>query len=150
MLRDCTKAFIDDYSRIMDGSFDKELIYESDSKELREKCKELGVKNFEDKRVLRRELVGDKVITYFLNLFVGAIFSKEVGTSGSKEAKLLRLIPVHYLGQDLKEEIEKELTKPRNTGAFYRALMAIVDFISGMTDTYALSLYQELTGQIIS
>lgn len=150
MLRDCTKAFIDDYSRIMDGSFDKELIYESDSKELREKCKELGVKNFEDKRVLRRELVGDKVITYFLNLFVGAIFSKEVGTSGSKEAKLLRLIPVHYLGQDLKEEIEKELTKPQNTGAFYKALMAIVDFISGMTDTYALSLYQELTGQIIS
>ena len=36
------------------------------------------------------------------------------------------------------------------TDVFYRALMAIVDFISGMTDTYALNLYQELTGQIIS
>ena len=60
-------------------------------------------------------------------------------------------IKSHLLNIDgFKEEIEKELTKPRNTGAFYRALMAIVDFISGMTDTYALSLYQELTGQIIS
>ena len=146
MLRDCTKAFIDNYSRIMDGSFDEELIYKSDSKELREKCKELGVKNFEDKRVLRRELVGDKVITYFLNLFIGAIFSKELRTPGSKEAKLLRLIPENYLGQDLK----KELSEPQDTMVFYHAFMAVVDFISGMTDTYALSLYQELTGQIIS
>ena len=60
-------------------------------------------------------------------------------------------IKSHLLNIDgFKEEIEKELTKPKNTGAFYKALMAIVDFISGMTDTYALSLYQELTGQIIS
>ena len=117
----------------------------------------MGFKNFEDKRVLRRELVGDKVITYFLNLFVGAIFSEEVGEQRSKEAKLLKLIPGNFLDQELRDELERGAMQPNEdqnsregTDVFYRALMAIVDFISGMTDTYALNLYQELTGQIIS
>ena len=142
----------------MDGSFSEELLNKSESQVLRRKCKELGLKNFEDKRVLRRELVGDKVITYFLNLFVGAIFSEEAGKQVSKEAKLLKLIPGNYLDQGLRGELGKELTmqqdesqkKGKSTDVFYRALMATVDFISGMTDTYALNLYQELTGQIIS
>lgn len=158
MLSDCSQAFIDNYTEIMDGSFSEELLNKSESQVLRRKCKELGLKNFEDKRVLRRELVGDKVITYFLNLFVGAIFSEEVGKQVSKEAKLLKLIPGNYLDQGLRGELGKELTmqqdesqkKGKSADVFYRALMATVDFISGMTDTYALHLYQELTGQIIS
>ena len=162
MLQDCTKAFIDNYSEIMDGSFNEELISRSDSRDLREKCKDLGNKNFEDKRVLRRELVGDKVITYFLNLFIGAFFSEGVGNPRSKEAKILKLIPDNYLSQELKEELKKEIRevskttqgkeqkRSENTEIFYKAFMAVVDFISGMTDTYALTLYQELTGQIIS
>ena len=162
MLQDCTKAFIDNYSEIMDGSFNEELISRSDSRDLREKCKDLGNKNFEDKRVLRRELVGDKVITYFLNLFIGAFFSEGVGNPRSKEAKILKLIPDNYLSQELKEELKKEIgevlkttqgkeqKRSENTEIFYKVFMAVVDFISGMTDTYALTLYQELTGQIIS
>lgn len=157
MLKDCTKTFIDNYGKIIDGSFDEELLNQSDSRALRCECKRLGFKNFEDKRVLRRELVGDKVITYFLNLFVGAIFSEEVGEQRSKEAKLLKLIPGNFLDQELRDELERGAMQPNEdqnsregTDVFYRALMAIVDFISGMTDTYALNLYQELTGQIIS
>lgn len=145
MLRDCTQAFIEKYDEILEGRFKAELISASDSKTLRDKCKGLGGKNFEDKRVLRRELVGDKVITYFLNLFIGAILSDESKVKGTRSYKIIKLIPEHYMGKASDQALNNA---PERT--YYQEFMAVVDFISGMTDSYALTLYQELTGQIIS
>ena len=58
----------------MEGTFDKELIYESNAKELAEHLKDIAKRRiFSDKEILTLELVGDRVITDLLSLFVKAV-----------------------------------------------------------------------------
>ena len=56
------------------------------------------------------------------------------------DKKYITIIP-----QSLRYEYEK--TKPENENErVYNKFMMVIDFISGMTDSYAKNLYQELYG----
>lgn len=57
------------------------------------------------------------------------------------DEKLIRLLPDNYL-ENYKMEAEGKTDEEK---LYYRILL-VNDFISGMTDSYAKSLYQELTG----
>lgn len=94
------------------------------------------------------ELVGDTVITKLLDLFIPAILkiSCKNSTKTKKEEKLVRLISDNFLyvqclpmllkDKDWRIHI-KELTD-------YEKIQIVVDYISGMTDSYAVSLHKKL------
>lgn len=144
MLIECTKTYCKIFTQIVNGTFDDDLIKSSKAKNLRNAFEDLSIHNFSDIKVLKREILGQEVMSYLLNIFYNALFSKEIFKDGklnrkSTEYKIYSLISDNYK----KIACEKGEEFPTNN---YKKFMLITDYISGMTDSYALNLYQELTG----
>jgi len=84
------------------------------------------------------EAVGVRVIHGLLDLFVPAVMSKCRNDLYTEEGKLFNLISVSL----------RELNRIHggNLIDHYNQLQLVTDYICGMTDTYALNLYQRLEG----
>ncbi len=138
MIRDVVKTFCDNIDSIVNGDFKRDLLSASDSAAIREVFKDLGDINFSHKSVLKRELLGDTVITYLLNILTDAVFSHSPDEKGtSKNNKIISLI--------CSKKKDAEILK--STGNTYEKFQKIVDYVSGMTDSFALRMYQEFTGK---
>lgn len=137
MLQDTVKVFMDNHEKILKGEFGNELIELSESAFLRKFTKEVAKYNFDSKSVAKMELLGENVLSFLLDNFVDAVNSKNRNKSNTKEGKLYNIISSHY-------KYKYETSSYKNDE--YNRLMLVTDYISGMTDTYALTLYQELKG----
>ena len=138
MIRDVVETFCDNIESIVNGDFKQDLLSASASATIREVFKVLGDINFSHKSVLKRELLGDTVITYLLNILTDAVFSHSPDEKEtSKNNKIISLI--------CSKKKDAEILK--STGNTYEKFQKIVDYVSGMTDSFALRLYQEFTGK---
>lgn len=91
---------------------------------------------FSAKQVIQTEAAGFEIIGGLLDLFVSAvddIAGKK--TPSPKSKKIIKLIPIEFLGVDGKPDEDP-----------YERLLKITDYITGMTDSYALNLYRRLKG----
>ncbi len=138
MLVEATKTFIAKYDEILAGTFDRDLLLESGAGQLRGLFKELGNINFGHESVLKRELVGQAALNFLLGTFADALFSDNNKSHRSKEYKICQLISSNY------RYVINNLEDYPNED--YKKLRLLIDFISGMTDTYAIKLYHELSG----
>lgn len=138
MIRDVVETFCDNIESIVNGDFKQDLLSASASATIREVFKVLGDINFSHKSVLKRELLGDTVITYLLNILTDAVFSRSPDEKGtSKNNKIIALI--------CSRKNDENILK--SAGNTYEKFQKIVDYVSGMTDSFALRLYQEFTGK---
>lgn len=94
------------------------------------------------------EIAGHKVITELLNVFYDVLSratEKKIGSTKDYVGKVYSKISANYKYialYDYDTNEKKEFDKL----TLYDKLHLIVDFVSGMTDSYAVSLYKELTG----
>lgn len=141
------ESFKENYQSIMEGNFEGDLLSNSTARTLAKELEKVAFKHvFSDKEVLTLELVGDKVITDLLNLFVDAV----VNIDGLKAAKTKHEKLVHLISENFRH-IQRISEKGEPTVEFkdlplYNRLQLVTDFISGMTDGYAVNLHQELLG----
>jgi dGTPase len=137
MLRACVKVFINNFENIMNGSFDKNLLKISDAANLYEVLKKkLGRKKvYVSEEVLRQEIVANKVISGLLDMFVPALLSDSYENPRCHDGKLYQLI-----SQNFRKIFESEKATQ------YNRLRLVTDYISGMTDSYAMESYQKLYG----
>lgn len=140
-------SFKNNYESIMRGDFEGELIYSSTACELAKYLKDLAFREvFANNEVLTLELVGDRVITNLLSLFVTAVVNERNGIkTKTKDQKLIHLISKNFRHiQRINDNGEPNIeVKDLN---LYNRLMLVTDFISGMTDSYAVGLHQKLLG----
>ena len=73
------------------------------------------------------EIAGFKIIRTLLEEFTGASVNRE----NEYNKKILSLLPEQYYPQ---------------SDSLYHKIQSAVDFVSGMTDLYALDLYRKITG----
>lgn len=154
MLKGVIQAFKDNYNKIMNGEFGhEELINNCGLDYLVEELRNLAKKYcFVNKEVLTLELVGANVINGLLDIFIPSLVKcNEKPNSKKKEGKLYEMISPNFkyvcecdydksFGEN---NIElKDFTEIR----LYDKLLLITDFVSGMTDSYAVNLYKELIG----
>ncbi|WP_281203181.1 deoxyguanosinetriphosphate triphosphohydrolase [Cytobacillus kochii] len=140
-------SFKDNYDSIMEGTFEGDLLSNSTARTLSVELGNLAFEHvFADKEVLTLELVGDRVITDLLNLFVNAVVNvDDLTETKTKHEKLVHLISENF------RHIQRISKKGEPTVEFkdlslYNRLQLVTDFISGMTDGYAVNLHQELLG----
>tara|TARA_R110000751_G_scaffold126574_4_gene228511 strand:+ start:15846 stop:17213 length:1368 start_codon:yes stop_codon:yes gene_type:complete len=139
MLESIVKCFEDNYDDIMQGKLENEIIDISEAKDIRQAYKKLQYKVFDDKSILKKEIAGWEAIYGLLDIFVKASRSDSFQANGNNlEARLYKIISSSH--KKVYEDIENY------SNAEYKKLQLIVDFISGMTDTYAIRLFQELKG----
>lgn len=135
MVRAAVQAFEDNYDGLLSGTFDRELTACVPlSKELKAFKDTAMQKVYTARPVLEIEACGFEVIAGLLQSFVGAIDAKAKnhGRGKVRTRTLLGLMPKTNvdLGQ---------------LAAYERTLLA-TDFVSGMTDTFAVELYQRIRG----
>jgi dGTPase len=127
----CTQVFLENEETLLHGTLNKSLIDLIDEPSITQlkKIDQLSFqKIYNHPSVVEKELAGYHVIYGLLEDFVGALTQPKQ----AKSQKILRLIPSQFL-------ISEENT-------LYQNLLAIVDFISGMTDVYAMDLFRKLRG----
>ena len=90
--------------------------------------KEISYKQvYAHRSVVEIEIAGYKIIGTLLGEFVNAVMQP----SGKYNGKLLSLLPGQYKTEG---------------DSVYAKIQSVVDFVSGMTDVFALDLYRKITG----
>jgi dGTPase len=128
-------VFWNNKSSILEGAFNNTLI-----DQIEEECQPLKTINkvsvekiYQHDTVIQIELAGFNVMSELLQLFIPALIKEKLS---HKEQKVLKLFPYQFT------EFEVLTSK-------YDRVMSALDFLSGMTDTYATELYRRLKGIVI-
>ncbi|MGG1685230.1 MULTISPECIES: dGTP triphosphohydrolase [Bacillales] len=152
MIREVKKAFMKNYDDIMNGDFSPTGELLESAKLLRGFLTNLLKKYcFPNKEVLSLELVGDSVITDLLDIFINDCIMEPIEHEKKhrlKSGKLYKMISnnfifVHRMNTDPNDPKPVRTINELNA---YNKLLLITDFVSGMTDSYAVDLHQKLKG----
>jgi len=101
-----------------------------------EEIKRVSVeKIYSIKGVVEREAAGFEVLGGLLDTFINAVNEFAEDKVSPKNKTIIKLLPDQFLGDD---------GKPDND--IYTRLLKITDFVSGMTDSYAVSLFRRIKG----
>jgi dGTPase len=129
-------VFIDEEENIMNGKLDKDLISLLPTADSLEEIKRVSVeKIYSIKGVVEREAAGFEVLGGLLDTFINAVNEFAEDKVSPKNKTIIKLLPDQFLGDD---------GKPDND--IYTRLLKITDFVSGMTDSYAVSLFRRIKG----
>ena len=127
---ECVAAFLAHEEEILAGTFEGSLIdhISERQKKAYKECEKLSYsKIYQSKPVLDIELSGYQIMATLMEVFIEAA----VNPSRFYSKQLLRRVSSQY-------DIENENLEER--------IMAVIDYISGMTDIYALDIYQKING----
>lgn len=127
---ECVAAFLAHEEEILAGTFEGSLIdhISERQKKAYKECEKISYsKIYQSKPVLDIELSGYQIMATLMKVFVEAA----VNPSRFYSKQLLRRVSSQY-------DIENENLEER--------IMAVLDYISGMTDIYALDIYQKING----
>ena len=127
---ECVAAFLAHEEEILAGTFEGSLIdhISERQKKAYKECEKISFsKIYQSKPVLDIELSGYQIMATLMEVFIEAA----VSPSRFYSKQLLRRVSSQY-------DIENENLEER--------IMAVLDYISGMTDIYALDIYQKING----
>ena len=127
---ECVAAFLAHEEEILAGTFEGSLIdhISERQKKAYQECEKISYsKIYQSKPVLDIELSGYQIMATLMEVFIEAA----VNPSRFYSKQLLRRVSSQY-------DIENENLEER--------IMAVLDYISGMTDIYALDIYQKING----
>ena len=143
-ISEASKAFIAHYEAIMQGTFEQELLAVcSEAAVIRQLKRFAFDRVYQTRSIIKLELMGNEIISFLLERFVDALLHFDSDRKQNEiQEKYCRLLSPNYI--ECYHASVKDLTDDRDK-VYYRLLLA-ADFIAGMTDTYAKTLYQEIKG----
>lgn len=130
LIKECTQVFIENEADILGGNFEDALIKRISPPlcEAYKQCSQVAVhKIYRSRDVLDIELAGFHVISTLLELMIDAVQSPDKAYS----QLLINRVSGQY-----------DIESP----TLYGKIQAVLDYISGMTDVYALDLYRKIKG----
>ena len=127
---ECVKAFVDHEEEILDGTFTGSLVdhISTRQREAYERCAKLSVQRiYRSRPVLDVELSGYQIMATLMQKMTEAVMN-----------------PQRYYSQQLIGRVSSQYDIAATD--LETRLMAVIDYISGMTDVYALDVYQKING----
>jgi dGTPase len=140
LVEECVKAFMEVEEKMLSGEFDRALTDIIPAAETLALISKISVKQiYRSKPVLEKEAAGFQVLEGLLEVFGSALYHKFFipGHFSGKDKSILRLLP---------EDFPLDNWGPESQQQPYVLLRLLIDFISGMTDKFALSLYRRVKG----
>ena len=119
---------------LLDGTHSKGLIADIPSSAALEALRRYAQKHvYLSRPVLEVQIAGHRVLSGLMEIFSTAVMATERHGKRAprRERMLIELLPSRYR---------------RHSASPYQQLLAVCDYIAGMTDSYAVSLYKKLTG----
>lgn len=128
-------------SELLTGSFDSPLL-SADNEEISQKIKnikdKIKEKVYKCQEVLSIEVAGYDVVSGLLNEFVNAVNDKTTVTYPNKK---------NHKGEKIREMLPRQTIFNGQLGnENYLNILKVTDYISGMTDSYAVSLFKKIKG----
>ena len=130
LVESVSDVFLQHEQEILNGSFNKSLIsaLPKEKYDVYNNVSQLSLKYiYQSQMVVDIELAGYKIIYELLKVLIEAIMSPKKAYS----QQILRRIPAQY-----------DIYSDSN----YIKILSVLDYISGMTDVYALDLYRKING----
>lgn len=131
---ECVRVFVDNEEAILQGQFEGSLIehISTTPQEAYKQCVKTAVaKIYHAQMVVDIEIAGHKVITQLLDLMLDAV----THTDRTYSKILINRVSSQY---DIK------------AATLYERILAVLDYISGMTDVFALDLYRKINGMSLA
>ncbi len=129
-------VFTANEQKILSGEFELDLISVIDPAKYLEEIKEISKKElYAHRSVVEREAAGYEVLGGLLDAFITAVNETYNGKPSWKSKNLMKLLPEQFLGTGRMPDED-----------LYTRLLKITDFVSGMTDSYAVSLFRKIKG----
>lgn len=131
---ECVRVFVEHEEEILQGEFEGSLIDRISQipNEAYKNCVETAIaKIYHARMVVDIEIAGHKVITQLLDLMLDAV----THTDRTYSKILINRVSSQY---DIKAK------------TLYGRIMAVLDYISGMTDVFALDLYRKINGMSLA
>lgn len=125
-------TFMEKEEELLQGSVEKSLIDYLPQRELdlMKKIDQFSVQHIYNHRsVVEIEIAGYNVIGGMLKEFFGAVLN-----------------PRSVKSEKLQQLISRQFVIAGKPGSLYNDMQSVVDFISGMTDLYAVDIYRKITG----
>lgn len=137
--------FLKNIDIICDGEYEGELI-KNDSYEVANELENFCLNFvFPNREITSLELTGHSVITGLLDIYTNFVFHKEKGYKNRAQGLISdSILRIAFLENHLPPN--SNIDELNN----YYKLRVIVDYISGMTDQFALTHYQKISGQRIN
>ena len=130
LVDECSRAFLENEESILAGTFRSTLIKEigDHAAKAYSACSDVAYKKiYRAKEVLDIELAGYHIFSQLISILTDAVINQNHAYS----KLLLQRIPEQY-----------DTLAP----TVYGRIQCVLDYISGMTDVYALDLYRKITG----
>lgn len=130
LIKECTRVFVENEDSILAGTFSGPLInhMEEHVRKAYEACTHIAYSRiYSSKDVVDIELAGYQVISTLIDLMIEAVRYPEKAYS----KLLINRVSTQY-----------DISAP----TLYGRIIAVLDYISGMTDVYALDLYRKING----
>ncbi len=135
LVNDIAAAFVENEKEILAGTFNKELVAVIYKSSALKKIEKASIKKiYRHRSVVEREAAGYEVLGGLLDTFITAYNEYSESKLSPKNRAIINLIPKRFF------YAEKENPE------LYHRLLRIIDFVSGMTDSYAVSIYRKIKG----
>lgn len=138
VIRQALECFMDNEAAILGGQFDAPLLGElALSEQLNALIRIARQRIYCAPEVVSIQAAGFQVVGDLLERFVHVVddIAEQGDRASSRSRMLIHLIPEQFIGPD----------RVPNPDAYQRLLL-LTDFVSGMTDSYAVTLYKKVTG----
>lgn len=133
LVDELAKVFLDEEKNILLGKFEDDLISKIKRAEALMRIKEISIRKiYKSRSVVEREVAGYEVLGGLLDTFIHSYNEAFAGKISAKNKSVFGLLP-----NRISEEIPDDL---------YLRLLRIIDFVSGMTDSFAVSLFRKIKG----
>ncbi len=133
LVRSCAQVFLENQEALLKGEFKTSLM--DSLTELRVPLERIAKKSvgkiYNHESVIKIELAGFKIMSGLIEDLVEAALTS-VNMRQKRHKKLLSLVPLQFRFEEQDSAYEK--------------VMCMLDYVSGMTDNYALELYRNLRG----
>jgi dGTPase len=132
LIYECAGIFLEHEAEILNGTFDQSLINLVQHKAALDEIKKISIDRiYRHRPVLEIEAAGFEVLGGLLEAFLKAAFDPSAG----RHRKYLDLVPDQFLGP------QRQFSPDA-----YEKILNITDFISGLTDSSAISLFRKIKG----
>jgi dGTPase len=139
LIKEMAELFLIHEEAILQGDFDTSLLNLSVHKKEIDQIKAISLqKVYKAKQVIEIEAAGFEVIGGLLDLFLQAlqqICFAEGTKIQYKHKKIAELLPTHL-----------QIPKPEIRESTYLQIISVCEFVAGLTDRHAISLYRKLKG----
>jgi dGTPase len=143
LIQECVTAFAENVGAMEAGRFEQSLV--SARPEASGKLEAITTitreKGYWSERVLQIEAAGFRTLGGLLDLFAPAVLAD---TPNREEKKLRQLLPLEFFQRPGPYQEDRDQAIERLNP--YQRLLCVTDYVSGMTDGFAVELYQRLSG----